>query len=43
MKGSILPVDLFQKVTEIFMYQMEKKYSDKWIWRWIKQILDALI
>ena len=43
MKGPILPVDLFQKVTEIFMYQMEKKYSDKWIWRWIKQILDALI
>ena len=40
MKGSILPVDLFQKVTEIFMYQMEKKYSDKWIWRWIKQIME---
>ena len=31
-KGSVLPDDFMERITEIFMYQMEKKYSNKLKW-----------
>lgn len=43
MKGSILPVDLFQKVTEIYMYQMEKKYKYNIFWKIIRGIIRKMV
>lgn len=43
LKGSILPADLMQKVTEIFMFQMEKKYSNKWYGKIIIHIIKVII
>lgn len=42
-KSNIAPSLFEERITEIFMYQMEKKYSGKWIWNFIKEILKALI
>nr|DAH40682.1 MAG TPA: HNHc [Caudoviricetes sp.] len=42
-KHDIYPQDFNERITKIFMHQMEIKYSDKWLWRWIKQILEVLI
>lgn len=42
LKGSILPADLMQKVTEIFMFQMEKKYSKRIWWKMVHKILIIL-
>ena len=39
MKGSILPVDLFQKVTEIYMYQMEKNATHRLKWKIAHKLL----
>lgn len=43
MKGSILPVDLFQKVTEIFMYQTEKKTKHPFKWKIVHRLLLSCI
>jgi CRISPR/Cas system Type II protein with McrA/HNH and RuvC-like nuclease domain len=43
MKGSILPVDLFQKVTEIFMYQTEKKTTHSLKWKIVHRLLQSCI
>ena len=43
LKGSILPADLMQKVTEIFMYQMEKKYSKRIWWKSAQYLLRSCI
>lgn len=43
MKGSILPVDLFQKVTEIFMYQIEKKTKHPLKWKIVHRLLLSCI
>lgn len=43
MKGSILPTDLFQKVTEIFMYQTEKNTKHKLKWKIAHRLLLSCI
>jgi len=42
-KGSILPDDFFERITAIFLYQMEKKHSGKLKWRIIHKILKEMI
>ena len=42
-KGSILPDDFMDRITEIFMFQLEKKYSGKWFWRFTKKFLKSLV
>lgn len=43
MKGAILPSDLYQKVTEIFMYQMEKKQSNRLLWKIVHKLLKKMV
>lgn len=38
-KASILPEDFFDRITSIFMHQMEKKYADRLSWKLVKHIL----
>ena len=42
-KGSILPDDFMERITEIFMYQMEKKHSNKLKWKMIHRMLGDMI
>lgn len=42
-KSNIAPALFEERIREIFMYQMEKKFSDKWIWCFAKGILEILI
>lgn len=42
-KSNIAPALFEERIREIFMYQMEKKFSDKWIWCFVKGILEILI
>lgn len=42
-KGSILPDDFMERVTEIFMYQMEKKNSNKLKRKVIHRMLEKMI
>lgn len=42
-KGSILPDDFMERITEIFMYQMEKKHGGKAKWKIIHRILGKMI
>lgn len=42
-KGNILPDDFFERVSEIFMYQMEKKYKNKIKWKLVHRILKGII
>lgn len=42
-KGSILPDDFMERITEIFMYQMEKKHSNKLKWKVIHRMLGDMI
>lgn len=39
LKGSILPDSFYDRITSIFMYQMEKQYADKLSWKLVKRIL----
>lgn len=39
LKGSILPDTFFERVTDIFMYQMEKRYSGRFYWKILSMIL----
>ena len=43
MKGAILTSDLYQKVTEIFMYQMEKKQSNRLLWKIVHKLLKKMV
>lgn len=38
-KASVLPEDFCNRISSIFMYQMEQKYGNKLIWKLIKKIL----
>ena len=38
-KGSILPDDFMERITEIFMYQMEKKIKQPWKWKIVHKLL----
>lgn len=42
LKGSILPDTFFERVTDIFMYQMEKRYSGRFYWKILSMILRKL-
>ena len=43
MKGAILPSDLYQKVTKIFMYQMDKKQSKRLLWKIVHKLLNKMV
>ena len=42
-KANIRPSDFMERITAIFMYQMEKKYSGKIRWRIVHKVLGNLI
>lgn len=42
-KGCILPEKLMDRITEIFMYQMDKKYSDKISWKMARNLLMEIL
>ena len=42
-KGNILPDDFIERITEIFMYQMEKKYTRKMKWKMMHRVLKGMI
>ena len=37
------PEEFMERITEIFMYQMEKKYSNKLKWKAIHRMLEKMI
>lgn len=42
-KGSILPDDFMERITEIFLYQMERKNKNKVIWKVIHRFLRKMV
>ena len=42
-KGSVLPDDFMERITSIFLYQMERRYEKEVRWKIAKQILDGMI
>ena len=42
-KSNILPEDFMERITAIFMYQMEKKYSGKIRWKIIHKLLGSIM
>ena len=42
-KANIRPTDFMERITAIFLYQMEKKYSRKIRWKIIHKLLEDLI
>ena len=42
-KGNILPDDFMERITEIFMYQMEKKSKGKLKWKIVHRILRKMV
>lgn len=42
-KGNILPSDFLERITEIFMYQMEKKYKNSIAWKMVHIMLKRMI
>lgn len=42
-KGNILPSDFMERITDIFMYQMEKKFNGKIKWRIIHRVLGKMV
>lgn len=42
-KGNILPDTFFERISLIFLYQMEKKYKGKLKWKMIHRILEKMI
>ncbi|QJU17739.1 hypothetical protein HL650_11780 [Blautia pseudococcoides] len=42
-KGCILPEKFMDRITEIFMYQMDKKYSDKINWKMVRNLLMEIL
>ena len=43
LKGNILPDDFMERITEIFMYQMEKKSKGKLRWKIVHRILNKIV
>lgn len=41
-KGNTLPDDFLERVTEIFMYQMKKKYKGKLKWKIVHKVLNKM-
>lgn len=42
-KRDIYPADLMEKVTKIFLHQMEMKHGNKLIWRIVHRVLVAMV
>ena len=42
-KGSILPEDFEEHITDIFMYQMEKKHGNKLRWKIVHRMMERII
>ena len=42
-KGSVLPDDFMERVTEIFLYQMDKRNHKNLLWIFAKKIVKKLI
>lgn len=42
-KGSILPDDFMERITEIFMYQMEKRNKGKFYWKIVHKLLGKMM
>lgn len=37
-KGSVLPDDFMERITEIFLYQMDRKESKRLLWKFVHKI-----
>ena len=42
-KGSVLPYDFIDRVTEIFLYQMDQKEGKRLLWKIVHKILNKMI
>ena len=42
-KGSVLPDDFMERITEIFLYQMDKKEGKRLLWKIVHKILNKMI
>ena len=42
-KGNILPSDFMERITDIFMYQMERKNSHNIKWKIVHRLLGKLV
>lgn len=42
-KGSVLPDDFMERITEIFLYQMDKKEGKRLLWKIVHKILNKII
>lgn len=42
-KCSVLPDDFMERITEIFLYQMDKKEDKRLLWKIVHKILNKMI
>ena len=42
-KGNILPSDFYERITDIFMYQMEKKQRNSFKWKIVHRLLNSIV
>ena len=42
-KGNILPSDFMERITDIFLYQMEKQHKDRVKWKIVHKMLNKMI
>lgn len=42
-KGHILPDDFMERIIEIFMYQMERKYTNRMKWKIVHRLLEKMV
>ncbi len=42
-KGHVLPSDFMERITDIFLYQMEKKHKDRVKWKIVHKMLNKMI
>ena len=42
-KSNILPEDFMERITEIFMYQMEKKQGNNFKWKIVHRLLNGMV
>ena len=42
-KGNILPSDFMERITDIFLYQMERRHKDRIKWKIVHKMLNKMI
>lgn len=42
-KGSVLPDDFMERITRIFLYQMDQKEGKRLLWKIVHKILNKMI